>query len=93
MNPRSHKRYSGKPRTTPRLSDKGKKGLRVIARDGEPIESLLRRFKRSIIKEGILQDVKKHQTYEKPSAIRKRKEKQRKKNIAKFQNERAAEFE
>jgi len=93
MNPRSHKRYSSKPKMPPRVSEKGKKGLRVVARQGEPIESLLRRFKRSIIKEGILQDVKKHQTYEKPSEIRKRKEKQKKKNIAKFQSEREAEFE
>lgn len=47
--------------------------LGVELRDGESIESALRRFKREIERDGILTDYKKHTRYEKPSEKRKRK--------------------
>ena len=46
-------------------------GVRI--RDNEPIESAIRRFKKQCDKAGILQELKKREHYEKPSARRKRK--------------------
>ena len=46
----------------------------VRLREGESFDSLLRRFRKVITKDGILQDVKRIQFYEKPSE-RRRKEK------------------
>lgn len=44
----------------------------VTLREGESFESLIKRFRNVITKEGILQDVKKSLVYEKPSEIKKR---------------------
>jgi small subunit ribosomal protein S21 len=41
----------------------------------EPLERALKRFKREVEKEGIIREWKKREFYEKPSAIRIRKEK------------------
>lgn len=41
--------------------------------DNESIESALRRFKKKILKAGILSEVKRRERYEKPSLRRKRK--------------------
>jgi small subunit ribosomal protein S21 len=38
----------------------------------EPLEKILRRFKRKVKEEGILLEVKKREFYEKPSEIKKR---------------------
>lgn len=38
----------------------------------ESFESLLRRFKRAVDKDGIIQEVRNREFYEKPSAVRKR---------------------
>ncbi len=46
-------------------------GVRV--KENEPIESAIRRFKKQCDKAGILQELKKREYYEKPSAKRKRK--------------------
>jgi small subunit ribosomal protein S21 len=46
-------------------------GVRV--KDNEPIEAAIRRFKKQCDKAGILQELKKREYYEKPSAKRKRK--------------------
>jgi small subunit ribosomal protein S21 len=46
-------------------------GVRV--KDNEPIESAIRRFKKQCDKAGILQELKRREHYEKPSARRKRK--------------------
>lgn len=46
-------------------------GVRV--RDDESFEKALRRFNKFCEKAGILSDIKKHQHYEKPSEIKKRK--------------------
>ena len=42
---------------------------------GESIDSVLRKFKRKIKNEGILQELRKREFFEKPSEKRKRKEK------------------
>ncbi len=44
----------------------------VRLREGETFESLMRRFRKVMGKEGILQDLKKNQYYEKPSEKRKK---------------------
>lgn len=45
----------------------------VILKDGESIESLVRRFKKQCEKAGILADVRKREAYEKPSVVKKKK--------------------
>jgi small subunit ribosomal protein S21 len=46
----------------------------VIARNGEPFENLLKRFKRIVERDGVLADLRKHEFFEKPSIKRKRKQ-------------------
>ena len=45
----------------------------IRLRENEPFEAALRRFKKSIEKEGVLSEVKKREHYEKPSVKRKKK--------------------
>jgi small subunit ribosomal protein S21 len=45
----------------------------VIVKDGESIESALRRFKKLCERTGILSEVKRREYYEKPSVKRKKK--------------------
>ena len=45
----------------------------VRVRENESIESALKRFKKKIQKAGILSEIKRRETYEKPSIKRKRK--------------------
>ena len=45
----------------------------IRLRDNEPFEVALRRFKKSIEKEGVLSEVKKREAYEKPSVKKKKK--------------------
>lgn len=45
----------------------------VRIRDNESFEAALRRFKKSIEKEGVLSEVKKREHYEKPSVKKKKK--------------------
>jgi len=45
----------------------------VIVKDGESLESALRRFKRNCAKAGIQQEIRKREHYEKPSVRRKKK--------------------
>ncbi len=61
--------------------------MQVLARDNEPIDDLLARFKRGMIRSGILKDLKKHRFFVGPgeerrmkakAAERKRKQRQRK---------------
>ena len=44
-----------------------------IGKDGESIDSALRRFKRNVAKAGIQQEIRKREHYEKPSVKRKKK--------------------
>ena len=61
--------------------------MQVVARDNEPIEELLARFKRGMVRSGILKDLKRHRFFVGPgeqrrmkakAAERKRKQRQRK---------------
>ncbi len=45
----------------------------IRLRDNEPFEVALKRFKKSIEKEGVLSEVKKREHYEKPSVKKKKK--------------------
>jgi len=49
------------------------KGTGITVKDGENINQSLRRFKRKVEDAGILEDLKKHEFYEKPTTERKRK--------------------
>lgn len=48
-------------------------GTVVFARDGEPFEKLLRKFKKKVQDSGVLQDLRDREFYEKPTTTRKRK--------------------
>lgn len=45
----------------------------IKARDGEPVEKLLRIFKKQVEKAGVLGDLRKYEYFEKPSIRRKKK--------------------
>ncbi len=49
----------------------------VRAQDGEPVEVLIRKFNKKVLADGVLNELKKREFYEKPSAIRKREKKER----------------
>lgn len=55
----------------------------VVVKEGESVESALRRFKRKCEKAGILSELKKRQHYEKPSVRRKKKAIQARKKLLK----------
>ena len=46
---------------------------KTVVRKNESLEDALRRFKRTVSKSGTIQDVRKHEFYEKPSVKRKKK--------------------
>jgi len=48
-------------------------GNSVHAKDNEPFEKLMRRFKKKVQDSGLLQDLTKREFYEKPTSIKKRK--------------------
>ncbi|MFA5634373.1 MAG: 30S ribosomal protein S21 [Anaerovoracaceae bacterium] len=57
----------------------------VVVREGENLESALKRFKRSCAKDGVMSELRKREHYEKPSVKRKKKsEAARKKANKKF---------
>lgn len=49
----------------------------VRAQEGEPVEVLIRKFNKKVQADGILNELKKREFYEKPSVVRKREEKER----------------
>ena len=52
----------------------GVKGMAtVIVKENETLDSALRRFKRACAKDGIQQEIRKREHYEKPSVRRKKK--------------------
>ncbi len=59
--------------------------IRVKSRANEPIEKLMRRFKKKCEKEGLIKSIKRSSYYEKPSARRRRKERKSQKRVAKQQ--------
>ena len=50
--------------------------IRVKARTNESLEGMLRRFKKVCEKEGLTRDIKRNAFYEKPSEVRRRKQRQ-----------------
>jgi small subunit ribosomal protein S21 len=48
-------------------------GSTVFVKDNEPIERALRRFKKKIQDNGLLQELREREFYEKPTTTRKRK--------------------
>ncbi len=46
--------------------------IRVVPRDGETVQLLVGRFKKTCIKEGLIKEIKRTARYEKPSEIRNR---------------------
>jgi small subunit ribosomal protein S21 len=50
--------------------------IKVKARMNESLDQLLKRFKKACEKEGLIRDMKRTAFYEKPSEIRRRKERQ-----------------
>ncbi len=48
----------------------------VKAQPGDTSDSLIRKFTRKVLLEGILQDVKKREFYQKPAEVRKDKKKE-----------------
>lgn len=62
--------------------------IRVKARMNEGLEQLLKRFKKACEKEGLTRDIKRTAFYEKPSEVRRRKERQLVRKILKEARER-----
>lgn len=56
-------------------------GISIVKRDGEDIESMIRRFKKKVIKSGIIKDCKRRDYYEKPSVARRRKSNEAQKRL------------
>jgi small subunit ribosomal protein S21 len=54
---------------------------KIKVRHDESLEQALRRFQREVQKDGILQEIKKREFYEKPSLIKKRKTEEKAKKI------------
>ncbi len=54
---------------------------KVKVRHDESLEQALRRFQREVQREGILQELKDREFYEKPSSVKKRKLKDRARRI------------
>jgi small subunit ribosomal protein S21 len=48
-------------------------GSTVFVKDGEPVERALRRFKKKIQDNGLLQELRDREFYEKPTTARKKK--------------------
>ena len=48
--------------------------VQVNSREGEPVEKLLRRFKKKVEAAGILKETRKHEYYLKPSVRKKQKQ-------------------
>jgi len=53
----------------------------VKAQPGETSDSLIRKFTRKVLSEGILQDLKKREFYQKPAEVRKEKKKELKRRL------------
>lgn len=65
------------------MADKEIDLLRCIARNGETGEKLVQRFKRTIVKEGLLKEIKKRKHYEKPSEERRRRQREQERMLRK----------
>jgi len=61
--------------------------IRVEARNGEPLEKTLRRFKKRCEKEGLTKDIKKCLYYDKPSEKKRRESRKLEKRILQERSE------
>lgn len=59
---------------------------KVIIRKNESVEDLIKRFRKKVVNEGILTDLKKREYYLSPSQKRKEKSKQAQKKLRKYQS-------
>ena len=57
--------------------------IKVTAHHGEPPDTLLRRFKRLCVREGLFREIKRRKYYEKPSDKERRKMKEAKRALRK----------
>jgi len=57
----------------------------VRIRENESFEKALRRFTKSCEKSGLMSDIRKHQQYEKPSEVRRRKANAARRKLRKLQ--------
>ena len=57
--------------------------IRVLVKNNEPLEKTLRRLRKICNNEGVTRDLKRSSFYEKPSERRRRKERERIKNLRK----------
>lgn len=62
--------------------------IKVEPRKNEGPDKLIQRFKKIISKEGVLRELRRRAYFEKPSAKRRRKEKEREKNRRKHEQKR-----
>ncbi len=53
----------------------------VRSQPGDTSDSLIRKFTRKVLTEGILQDLKKREFYQKPAEVRKEKKKELKRRL------------
>jgi small subunit ribosomal protein S21 len=53
----------------------------VKAQPGDTSDSLIRKFTRRVLSEGVLQDLKKREFYQKPAEIRKEKKRELKRRL------------
>ena len=60
----------------------------IKVRENEPFEKAFKRFTKACEKAGLMADIKKHQHYEKPSEMRKRKENAARRKMRKLMMER-----
>jgi len=70
---RALKAVYGNRRSTGVNGRGGQEMTSVVRRENETIEDALKRFKRELRKVGVLREARKHEHYEKPSEIKKRK--------------------
>ena len=70
----------------------GPVNVEVKLMDGEPVERLIRRFTNKVKKEGIMEEYRKRQHYEKPSIKKRRKKMRRKQIVQKLQREQEARY-
>lgn len=57
----------------------------VKARKGESTESVIRRFQKKVVQEGLMDELRDRSVYKKPSAIKQERLKVRKRKIKKYQ--------
>lgn len=61
--------------------------INVKVRDNESFERALKRFTKACEKSGLMAEIKKHQHFEKPSELRKRKENAARRKMRKLMKE------